>query len=477
MSLGSLRALPITVRVPMMAALLMVLVGIVASQQVLSALTETQEARLRELARFHVDGLSVALGPSVLRNDVWEVYDTLDRARSASEGRRMVLTAVADSSQHILAATDPRRAPLGSLLTVLSQGALPLEEITLDRISDRIRVLAPLVFQGRVVGEIMTELDVADLAAERQRAVVYLILFNALATGLIAFGGYLVMRRMLKPVSTLAQHMTVEEGIPAPIPAREIPQGDTEVARLLRTYNDMTDAIAAKADAERRLAERERLVSLGRLSSSLAHEINNPLGGLLNATDTIRRYADRSDVVRQSAELLERGLKHLRDVSRATLDHNRLQSGDAVLKATDFDDLRLLLGPEVQRLSQRLDWVVDWREDEGRTIGSAPVRQVILNLLLNASAAAGEGGQLGLSVARDGAQLSLHVSNDGPEMPETAIRRLTEAERSAPGNGGVGLRIVYDLVMRAGGQITHQRRQEKTYVTVTLPLHDAKASG
>ena len=72
--------MPLSLRVPLMAAGLMVLVGLAASQQVLSALGAVQDARLRELARLHIDGLSVALGPFVLRKDVWEVFDTLDRA-------------------------------------------------------------------------------------------------------------------------------------------------------------------------------------------------------------------------------------------------------------------------------------------------------------------------------------------------------------------------------------------------------------
>ena len=81
-----LRGLPLSLRVPLIAAALMVLVGVVASQQVLSALAAVQEERLREIARLHVDGLAVALGPAVLRRDVWEVYDTLDRATTAMGG-------------------------------------------------------------------------------------------------------------------------------------------------------------------------------------------------------------------------------------------------------------------------------------------------------------------------------------------------------------------------------------------------------
>jgi len=82
----------------------------------------------------------------------------------------------------------------------------------------------------------------------------------------------------------------------------------------------MVHAIKAKADAGHRLAERERFVGLGHLSASLAHEIYNPLGGLLNATDTIQTYADKPEVVRRSADLLARGLKHMRNVAKATLE-------------------------------------------------------------------------------------------------------------------------------------------------------------
>jgi len=75
------RDLPVTVRVPLVTAALMIVLGLVASQIVLAALGRVQDARLSETARLHLEGLSVALGPPVLRQDVGEVYDILDRAR------------------------------------------------------------------------------------------------------------------------------------------------------------------------------------------------------------------------------------------------------------------------------------------------------------------------------------------------------------------------------------------------------------
>ena len=64
------RNLPVTLRVPLVMAALMVRLGLMASQGVLAALGRAPDARLSETARLHVKGLSVALGPSVLRQDM-----------------------------------------------------------------------------------------------------------------------------------------------------------------------------------------------------------------------------------------------------------------------------------------------------------------------------------------------------------------------------------------------------------------------
>lgn len=180
-------------RVPPIAAGMMVLVGIVASQQVMATLGVVQEERLRELARLHVDGLTVALGPAVLRRDVWEVYDTLDRATQAMAGQRLVLTVVADEAGRVIAASDPLRAPVDSLIEPLRQGAQPVEAIRLTGAEPHVRVKSDLVFQGRTVGRILSELDVSDLVAERRRVLLWLLAGNTMATLILSAGGYLAV--------------------------------------------------------------------------------------------------------------------------------------------------------------------------------------------------------------------------------------------------------------------------------------------
>jgi len=446
----------------------MVLLGLAASRQVLSTLGRLQDARLQEYARLHVEGLAVALGPFALHKDVWEVYDTLDRARANASGERILFTVVADDRGRVLAATDPARAPVDSEVAAFSQDAVPVGEVTASNGNSVVRVMAPLSVQGRDVGQIVTELDVSDLVAQRRNATLALLAGNAAVTLILVLAGYFVMARMLKPVELLAHHMGEAGGAPHPIPEAAIPRSDSVLTRLLRNFNDMAGAIDARTVAERRLAERERFVSLGRLSSSLAHEINNPLGGLLNATDTIRTYADRPDVVRPSADLVDRGLRHLRDVSRVILEENRLDRSGRPLSRSDFEDLRLLFEPETTRRRQRLDWKIAADDDMLHGLPSVPVRQIALNLLLNASSAAPDGGLVSFDAREEGEGLQLVVADDGPGLSEAARARLMTEAPVEPG-GGVGLRLVRDLVASLRGSVRCDRSQDRTAITISLP--------
>lgn len=469
-----LARIPLSLRLPIFAAGLMILLGIVASQLVLTTLSRVQDERLRELADLHVESLSVALGPLVLREDIWGVYDTLQRASGENLDRRMVFTAVSGNDARVIAATDPQRAPLDGPLPAEFDHAQSPAALSISGDGPVLVLTAPLVYEGRVLGDIFTEFNVADLISQRRIAGRFLLAGNALATAVLAVFGYVAMRRMLRPIARLAQRMRDTAQAPEPFPATDIPPGDTELTRLMQTYNAMAEAVNSKAATERRLAERERFVSLGRLSSSLAHEINNPLGGLLNATDTIREYADRPEVVRESAGLLTRGLEHLRDVVRATLDHNRLDRSGAPLSRDDFDDLQLLAGPETKRHQQSLDWEVDARESTMARFASAPIRQIALNLLLNASAAAGAGGKVGLRLADVPSGLKLEIRDNGAGLSPDARSRLLSSDPVQPG-GGVGLRLVHDLVAELGGSLETGRAEGMTTITVTLPAYGSEA--
>ena len=464
-----LRNIPLSIRVPVFTAALMVLVGLLASQQVLTTLRQVQNERVKEIAQLQIEALSVALGPLVLRDDIWEVYDTLERSAGQSEDRRLLFAVVTNEDGRVLAATNPARAPIDSPVNSLAVKAQSLAGITLSGDESPIRLLAPLEYQGRIVGQIVIELDVSDLVAERQNAVRLLLLGNFGVTLLLAGFGYVTMRRMLRPMAKVVERMRGFSQNPEPIPAVEMPEGDSEMAQLAQSYNSMVGAIAAKAESDKRLAERERFVSLGRLSSSLAHEINNPLGGLLNAADTTRTYAERPEVVRESADILIRGLNHLRDVARVTLDQNRLDRSGARLTVEDFDDLRVLISAETGRQRQDLGWQINVQSVSLENYSSAPIRQISLNLLLNATEAADIGGQIALAVSETESGLCIEVSDSGTGLSKAACARLL-GSGTVPQGGGVGLRLVHDLVRALKGHISLKRSEGITRICIELPI-------
>jgi signal transduction histidine kinase len=448
--------LPLSLRVPLIVASLMMLMGIVASQLVLSALNRAQVRQLTELAEIEFTTLSTALGPYVQREDIWEMFDILDRATLRGGGFRPILATLIDARGRVIVSTRPEVHPIGSDGVAVIGRAIRLDDIRYDNAAEQIAVRSTVVWQGRPVGQLVIDFDVREFAAERSRARWILLLGNAAAILVLSFAGYALMRRVLAPIRRLTHEMAQPGGTPQLIPESMIPAQDAELAQLYSTYNGLIRAVQARTAAERRLAERERFVSLGRLAGGLAHEINNPLGGLLNTVDTIRAYADRPEVVRNSAELLDRGLKHLRDVTRTTLDMHRSGDGSgegaARLSVQDFDDLHLLIRPEIDRKTQSLDWQIEAGISCFNFLPAGPVRQIALNLLLNAVAITQPGGELGLRVCPDGGDLCLCVWDSGPGFTETMKPRLLSDAPIEPG-GGLGLRLVRDLVKSLGGTI------------------------
>jgi signal transduction histidine kinase len=96
------------------------------------------------------------------------------------------------------------------------------------------------------------------------------------------------------------------------------------------------------------------------------------------------------------------------------------------------------------------------------------VRQIALNLLLNASSAAPQGGSVSLEVREDLGGLKLAVTDDGPGISDAARARLMSEAPVEPG-GGVGLRLVRDLVAVLGGSVDCDRAEGRTEITVRLP--------
>ena len=232
--------------------------------------------------------------------------------------------------------------------------------LIIDTASGRAWLARSLREEGFSVGRILAEIDISELLRVRKQVLLTLVAVNAgLALGFATIGS-LALRRMLKPLSVLSGYVErVRAGRADPIPESKRQRISREFDLLFDRFNAMARALNEREELASRLADQEKYAVLGKLASGMAHEVNNPLGGLFNALDTLRRHGDDAKVREATLNLLERGLTHIRNVVRSTLVTYRRGAADNSLRPVDIDDLRLLIEPEASRKRLQIAWVND----------------------------------------------------------------------------------------------------------------------
>ena len=192
---------------------------------------------------------------------------------------------------------------------------------------------------------------------------------------------------------------------------------------------------------------------------------------MLNAIDTIQAYGHEPAVLRASLDFLKRGLAGIRNVVRATLLTYKGGSETGVLTGIDLDDLRFLVQHECDARHLRLEW--DNRIAEPLSIDGPAVRQITLNLLLNACAASPDGGLVTVTASHCAGKLQIAVADRGPGLPDDMAALLhRDAPAPAPSSEskGLGLWTTGDLVRRLGGQVDVEYPGVGTRLVVNLPV-------
>jgi signal transduction histidine kinase len=464
---------PLVVKLPILVAGLMVTVAATTSQVVLWRFVQDQEANLGQLTSTYLDGVSAAVLPALIRRDVRQLFDALDRARAAKYAGIDPNFAILElPSGAILASSDPRRFPVqGMVPDELRQRFAAGDGLAIDTDIGRAWAARTLRIEGVPVGRIFAEVDISHSLRARREILITLVLVNGALTLAFALGGYFVLKRMLQPLGVLTRYMEqIRKGRVEPIPENYCSGVASEFSQLFDRFNAMAWAFTERQTLAAHLAEQEKCVMLGRLASGMAHEVNNPLNGMLNAIDTIQTHGQDPVVLRASLEFLKRGLAGIHNVVRAALVTYKGSANPGRLTPIDLDDLPFLVQHETGTRRLRLDWNNDIAE--AVALDGPAVRQIMLNLLLNACAASPIGDRVAVRVSRCDRALQIVVADHGSGLPADMAALLHhDAAAPAPSKSkGLGLWTTGDLVRRLGGRIDVEYPGVGTRVTVNLPI-------
>ncbi|MEP6993817.1 MAG: ATP-binding protein [Acidobacteriota bacterium] len=240
--------------------------------------------------------------------------------------------------------------------------------------------------------------------------------------------------------------------------------------RRVVVVEDMTDRIRA----ERALAERERLASLGVLAAGVAHEVNTPIAGLSSYAQLLLSETSPGDPRYSILKKMER-----QTFRAAHLVNNLLEFARPRVRTLQKTDLRAVLA----NAAESVETALAGRELELDTgVDAAPalvigdprdLEQVFVNLLTNARDASPEGGVVSCRLQRNGESVCVTIGDRGPGLTPAAAEKIFQPFYTTKKSGGtgLGLAISRDIVRRHGGEIVLAAREGGgVEARVELPL-------
>jgi len=245
-----------------------------------------------------------------------------------------------------------------------------------------------------------------------------------------------------------------------------------EQSTTRRQLAELTAANQRLAHAQTELLASERLATVGKLAAGVAHEVGNPLAGILGYL-SLAQGKTQDPQLRDFLARIEAEVQRIDQIVRGLLDLGRPAKGAAtpVELAPLVENCVRLLGKSAELASVEVEISVEpglmARADPG------PLAQILINLLLNAAQAMGGRGRVQVLGRRDGDRVRLELSDSGPGIPAAVLPHIFEpffTTRERGHGTGLGLAISLHLATTMGGSLTAGNRPEGgARFTLALP--------
>ncbi len=411
-----------------------------------AAVLDTQARRARQIA----DTLIAAVdrtGEQVMAREVEDLYSP------EANDRFIRISQVAGSSSSVLYVSGP---PQDDSFVPADVPLLPIAA-SLDREAVRVRKTdlrsGPLLIGAVASRQYVVEVGVSTERTEEtlRQVLLMLVIGLPIAVCVAVSGGFILVRRALKPVSRIAhkaeeisQH-NLSERLPV------VQTGD-ELERLSTSLNLM---IARLEDA---------IQSSKRFVADASHELRTPLTVLRGELESLAQDAQLKVHTRESLGSLLEEVDRLSEIVESLLALSRLDAGEASAERVKFD-----LAELVTTTAEQMSLLA---EDKGIKVecDAAPdvivegdrsrMKQVVVNLLDNAIKYTPNGGRVLLRIARDGDHAILEVADTGVGIPSEALPhmfkrffRVDDSRSRQQGGAGLGLSIVKSICAAQGAEV------------------------
>ncbi len=250
---------------------------------------------------------------------------------------------------------------------------------------------------------------------------------------------------------------------------------------LEKLVAERTEALAR---SEKQMVQADRLASIGQLSSGIAHEINNPLGIILGYTQLLLRGEDRESQKYEDLKIIEKHVKNCKAIVEDLLNFAR-----SAPPAKEMVQIHEIIDEGINfiRHHSRLEDVEIVREYDPAVpplyLDEKKVRQVLVNLMMNARHAVGAAGRIFLSTRWDGEQrlVAIRVEDSGYGIEAKNLPRIFDPFFTTKPTGegtGLGLSVSYGIIKNHGGEIEVESLPgEGAAFTVWLPAVLAEKTG
>lgn len=359
-----------------------------------------------------------------------------------------------------------------SIQWVIKNKKSKVDTVTEQRGSIIIRI-SPIIRNNKVIAVDWEESVIPpDIMLARKNTFYILIFtFSGLMFGLIVT--IIILNNMASNINQVVKGLNdIEKDFDCKLPAL-----NGEMGKITESINNMADSLKEKEQLEERLAKSEKLAALGQLISGVAHEIRNPLGIISATAQVMEKDFKEVEGIEEYIHVIKEQAERQGKVIQELLDYAR--PSKPMFFKTDINPVIESVLSFITHYVKDKNIKIEFNKDDSLPlleIDVDKIKQVFVNIIINACDAMKEGGLLSINTFKEENYIGIRFKDSGSGINEQAIKNIFNPYfTTKQGGTGLGLAISNQIIEAHNGYISVKSEKNKgTEFIVHIPINNQK---